>query len=238
MISSDGYWMWNGTQWVPNPYRPAAAPPMVRPYEPGTDRARLTSIMLAITIASSVLLMAASVALDLTPESNQDSYAELAVGVGLTALLFVGVFIATAVFFCMWLHRVVRNMPALGSTDPRWSPARSVVYCFIPFIWLVHPLWSVLDAWRGADPSGRWLNGAARKSISPPGLFAAWWATWLIGNFAFNGSSRLTGTPAAVLEVLGGLFTVAAGWLCILVVREVTARQERKNQLIATGQLV
>jgi hypothetical protein len=42
---------------------------------------------------------------------------------------------------------------------------------------------------------------------------------------------------ANVVSVLGSLVLAAAAALAILVVREVTARQDRKNELIATGQL-
>jgi len=41
-----------------------------------------------------------------------------------------------------------------------------------------------------------------------------------------------------VFDVVGGSVQIVAAVLCVMVIREVTARQERKNQLIASGQLV
>ena len=237
-FSPDGYWMWNGAQWVPNPYRPLVAPPAAAPYEPAGPRAGMASILVLSNIAGIVLLAAASLAADLIP--NPDDTQSVIIGLlSLVALIvWLGTLIGAVVFFCMWLHRVVRNMPSLGSPDPRWSPGRAVVYSFIPFISFVHPLWSVLDAWRGADASRRWLDQRARRTLRAPRMVAGWWAAWLIGSYVLNISSRMTGGIAAVLDVAGAIGQIVAAVLCVMVIREVTARQERKNQLIASGQLV
>jgi uncharacterized protein DUF4328 len=238
-ISPDGYWMWNGAEWVPNPYRPAAPPPVSRPYESAAFRASVLTILLAVNIAGTVLLTVATVIDDLNPSPGDEQMAAVIAALTLlAAVAWLATFIACIVFFSMWLHRVVCNMPQVGAPDPRWSPARSVVYCFIPILNLFHPLWSVLDAWRGADASRRWLDRASRRAIRPSLLFAGWWIAWLVGNYSFNISARLSGTAAATLDVVGGLGICVAAVLCILVVREVTARQERKSQLIAGGQLV
>jgi hypothetical protein len=237
-ISADGYWMWDGAQWVPNPNRPVAVPAPAAPYESARFRAGVTSTLFAANVVGVVLITAASLALDLITAPNDQQ--TLVIG-GLTLialLLWVGTFIPAAVSFCMWLHRAVSNMPALGAPDPRWSPTRAVVYCFVPFVWLVHPLWSVLDAWRGSDPTRRWLDRGMRRSISAPPLLFVWWGSWLIGNYVFSIGTRASGQGAAVFDLVGGACLAAAAVLGILVLREVTARQEGKNHLIASGQLV
>jgi hypothetical protein len=235
-FSPDGYWMWNGAQWVPNPYRPLAAPPPADPFQPAEFRAFVTTVLLVANLISVVLFTFAIVIGDLSPSAADNLL--IAFFVLFAVAAWLATLVAAVVFFCMWLHRVVRNMPALGAPDPRWSPARSVVFCFIPIVNWFHPLWSTLDAWRGADPSRRWIDQATRKTIRPPAAFTTWWATWLIGNYAFNISARLNGNAAALFDVLAGACLVAAGLFCITIVRDVTARQERKNQLIAGGQLV
>ncbi len=237
--SPDGYWMWNGTQWIPNPYRPVAPmPAMAAAYQPAGFRASVTSILLLANVVGVILLTVFNVTNDLVSSPNDNQAILIGVLALLAVVVWLGTFIASIVFFCMWLHRVVANMPALGAPDPRWSPARSVVYCFIPIVNWFHPLWSTLDAWRGADSSRRWIDRGSRRTIRPPGLFVAWWVTWLVGNYSFNISGRLSGAGAVAFDVVGGLALCAAAGLCILVIRDVTARQERKNQLIAGGQLV
>lgn len=235
-ISPDGYWMWNGTQWVPNPYRPVAAPAPSVPYESAGPRAGTASILLYSSIAGIVLLTAGNVAIDLAPNAS-DNLAISALAL-VAFVVWFGTLLGAIVFFCMWLHRIIRNMPSLGAPDPRWSPARAVVYCFIPFVWFVHPLWSVLDAWRGADASRRWLDRGTRRTLGAPGLLAPWWATWLIGNYVTNIGARFNGSAGVVLDVMGSANQIAAAVLLVMVIREVTARQERKNELITSGQLV
>ena len=145
--------MWNGMQWVPNlppaPVQPTGVP-WAKPYESGHFRATMASIFLGINIIGLVLLIVFDVVQILqvsSPASPGDAQVIL---LGLLALLalvvFFGSYIASIVFLLMWLHRVVRNMPALGSFDPRWSPSGAVVRCFVPFMNLVHPLRSTLDA--------------------------------------------------------------------------------------------
>ncbi|HET7339114.1 MAG TPA: DUF4328 domain-containing protein [Candidatus Dormibacteraeota bacterium] len=237
-ISPDGYWMWDGTQWVPNPYRPAAAPPMAAPYESAASRAGIASILLYANIAGIVCLIVDGLLIDLM--SNPNDTQSLVIGLWslVTLVVWLGTQIAAIVFFCMWLHRVVRNMPSLGAPDPRWSPARAVVFCFIPILNWFHPLWSTLDAWRGADASRRWLDLPSRRQLRPPTLIGYWWAAWLGGSLVLNIGSRLSGPIAAVFDVAGGAVQIVAAVLCVMVIREVTARQERKNRLIASGQLV
>lgn len=230
--------MWDGTQWVPNPHRPVAAPPAAAPYESAGSRAGFASILIYSNIAGIVFIVADSLLIDLIPNPNDTASVIIALWSLVALVVWLGTWVAAIVFFCMWLHRVVRNMPALGAPDPRWSPARSVVYCFIPFVMWVHPLWSVLDAWRGADTSRRWLDRTARRAIRSPQLIVWWWVAWLFGSYVLNIGSRLSGGVAAVFDCLGGIGQVAAAVLCVMVIRQVTARQEHKNALIAGGQLV
>ena len=228
--------MWNGTQWVPNPYRPVPVAPTAAPFESAAARAGIASILIYASIAGIVLLVAASVVIDVVPNPN-DNLAVSALSL-IAFVVWLGTLVAAIVFFCMWLHRVVRNMPSLGAPDPRWSPARAVVYCFIPFIWFVHPLWSVLDAWRGADTSRRWVDKATRRTMRAPQLLIAWWVAWLAGNYLSNIGSRFNGSVGLVFDVIGGAAQIAAAVLVVMVIRQLTARQDRKNELITSGQLV
>jgi hypothetical protein len=169
--------------------------------------------------------------------------------VGLLALamlvVYFGSLVPAIVFFCMWVHRVVRNMPALGAFDPRWSPAGAVGRCFIPFLNLAHPMSGTLDAWRGADPVRRWIDVGARRQIRPPLFIIGWWSLWLIGNWMSAIGSRIANSAdtasqatGAWISVAGAVLVMGAGVLAIITVRQVTTRQDSKNELIATGRLV
>jgi hypothetical protein len=249
-ISPDGKWLWNGTEWIANTAAPVAVAPLpvpwARPYESAHQRATLVTIFL---LASTVGLVALGgftlLATGAGSAASSDAQAVL-VGVGalLVLVVYFGTLIPSIVFFCMWLHRVVRNMPALGSWDPRWSPAGAVWRCFIPFLNLAHPMSGTLEAWRASDSSRRWINVVERKAMKVPGVIIGWWSLWLIGNLVSNIGNRLTSNKdsgaVAVgdsLIVVGNLLLIGSAVLAVLVVRAVTARQDRKNELIASGQL-
>jgi hypothetical protein len=219
---------------------------LAHPYESARGRATLATIFLFANLVATVIGIAFDfVEISFGAANPTDNHALIA---GLAALVFLvaylGTFIPAIVFFCMWVHRVVRNMPALGALDPRWSPAGAVWRCFIPFLNLAHPMSGTLDAWRGSDPARRWINVTDRKAIAVPVLIIGWWACWLIGRVVSTVASRLTNgsDPRTVLvgywiDVPASLMLIAGAVLAVLVVREATARQDRKNDLIASGQL-
>ena len=250
-ISPDGRFLWNGTQWVPY-QAPAAAPsaaPWARPFESAGLRANLLTICLAANAAALVI----GAAFDVTDinyfQQGSPSSGALAIADGVLALVYLlayyGTFIPSVVFFAMWVHRSVRNMPALGSWDARWSPSGAVWRCFIPIFNLVHPLRSAIDAWKASDPTGRWLTLPARNAIATPAIFGLWWAVWLIGGVLSRLAFRLstaadTGTQVAgaTLDLVSTIPLLASAVLAIMVVRQLTQRQDQKTALIASGRLV
>jgi Domain of unknown function (DUF4328) len=250
-VSPDGKWLWNGAEWVPNVPAVTQGPsavPWARPYESARFRAMFVTIFIAVNIVG--LLLLAIVDLLLPGRESQASAVDQTrvIVVGLLALVvvivYIGSLIPAIVFFCMWVHRVVRNMPALGAFDPRWSPAGAVGRCFIPFLNLAHPMSGTLEAWRGSDPSLRWIDVGTRRRIRPPLFIIGWWSLWLIGNWVSGIGTRIgTSTdpaaqaPSVFITVAGTVLVMGAGALAIVTVRQVTARQDRKNELIASGQL-
>jgi uncharacterized protein DUF4328 len=219
-----------------------------RPYESARFRATMATIFLGASAVGILLLIAFDgmvIAGGGSIGTGTDAQVLVEGVVALVALVaYIGSFIPAIVFFCMWVHRVVRNMPALGSPDPRWSPAGAVGRCFIPFLNLIHPLRSVLDAWRGSDPNTRWTYLQTRVSLGTPTLITGWWAAWLVGGWVSNIGGRMSSgndpsivIPGAWVSILGSLILIGAAVLAILVIREITARQEQKNDLIASGTL-
>jgi hypothetical protein len=250
-VSPDGHWRWDGAQWVPNVTAVTQGPaalPWARPYESAGFRATFVTIFIAVNIFGLALVAAIDVLAPAAQSQASNAGDTQTILVGLlalvTLLVYFGSLIPANVFFCMWVHRVVRNMPALGAFDPRWSPSGAVVRCFIPFLNLAHPISSTLDAWRGSDPGRRWIDVAARKKIAPPLFMIAWWSLWLIGNWVAAIGVRVgtnadasTQSVATSISVAGAVLVMAAGVFAIITVRRVTAQQDQKNELIATGRL-
>ena len=236
-VSPDGRWIWNGMQWVPNVPPPIPPGPLARPFESARYRSTWAAALLGGTVLGLLLLMTWDV-LDATHTSPADAFTFVDAVDLLAVVVFYGAYLGAIVTFSMWVHRVVRNMPSLGSLDPRWTPGKAVGFSFIPFLNLVHPLWSVLDAWRGSDPTRRLADLATRRAIGAPAVISLWWVCWLGGAFLSRIAFRMSGPGGDAVDLAGNAVLVAAAVFAILVVRNVTARQDRKYELIATGQLV
>jgi hypothetical protein len=247
-ISPDGYWMWNGGQWVPNPYRPMGAPLLARPFESAGFRATMTTVFLianAVGVGLGTSWDFVNISYLQTPAPDQGFTALWGLLALADLVMVYATFIPATVFFSMWVHRVVRNMPALGSPDWRRSPGWSVGSSFIPVVNLAYPYLAVLDAWRASEPGSRWLNLAARKASGVPVLLVGWWSLWLLGVAASRAayflerygdtSGKIAGSFA---DIANAVFLIGAAIVGVAVVRELTARQERKNYMIASGQLV
>src|SRR2546426_9249156 len=104
-VSPDGYWMWNGAQWVPNPYRPAAVTQWARPYESARFRATMTSVFLVANAVALALTTGWDV-LNIAYLQTRNPDATFTLALGLLALVDVGIaygtLIPAIVFFSVW----------------------------------------------------------------------------------------------------------------------------------------
>lgn len=243
-LSTDGRFSWNGVQWVPNPVPYLYA----RPFESPRFRAVFTMVLLAINAFALLVGIFFSFGLLVNAGDLKNGGDTAVIAFGLVALayivLYYGSLIPTIVFFCMWLHRIVRNMPVLGAPDPRWTPGQAVGRCFLPFFNLVHPLYSVIDVWRASDPSTAQAIQPIRLRRRVPVLLIGWWIAWLCGRLLVLISNPMTAATdsgtvvaGAIVAIIANAVTMVAAGLAITVVLELTKRQELKNELIAGGRL-
>jgi hypothetical protein len=163
--------------------------------------------------------------------------------VELASLLQLAVLVVAAVFFVRWVLRGVRNMPALGIENPRWSPRAAGWAWFIPILSLWRPKQVVNDLWRSGDPelayptAGRdWTAGKV------PALVHWWWGVWLVGGLVWRASgqgrddSLESFRSADNADISGNVLLIIAAVLAMAVVRRITARQdERAAGLRAEG---
>jgi uncharacterized protein DUF4328 len=160
----------------------------------------------------------------------------LQLGVGsLQALIYI----ATAVCFLMWLYRAYRNLPSFGtpSQNISYSAGWAVGSFFIPFVNLVVPYRAIKELWRNSSPTNAFLG-----STSPPSWFPLWWLFWLLSNFASNIYFRMAFREDISREVtaIGGVITdaltIIAAIFAIVVVEEITGRQEEASTALGLGQ--
>ena len=205
-----------------------AAVSKVAPFRSAELQARLSTGFLAAYVAGNALFTVAKL-------SGVSSSNVLIAAAGLAFLAVVG---GTIVTICLWTYRVVGNMASLGVSGSPWTAASAVAWCFVPFGFLVQPMWSVLDAWRGADTSAHRIDLGSRMDIKTPRVLIAWWLTWALTVVCILIGSRARGAAASWIGTIAAVGFTAAALLCLLVIRDVTEREQRKHQLIVSGQLV
>lgn len=181
----------------------------------------------AVAFAQRLIVLGSSDAADFRARAGDaDAFVGATdVALGLTVLLVGPVFVT-------WLWRAAKNQQALGRAPERLGPGWAIAGWFIPLANFVIPVLIVQDLWRGSSVSiarddPRW------RIADRSWLVGGWWGLFLVALFAISGEpADSPGLRLAFLEqrnalaLIGSLACVAAAVLGILVVRELSRRQE------------
>ncbi len=145
----------------------------------------------------------------------------------------IGIAVAViAPLFVAWMWRAAKNQQALGRRPERLGAGWAIGGWFVPLANFAIPVLVVQDLWRGSDAAiarddPRW------RIADRSWLVGWWWGMLVVGLLAVSGErADQPGERMAVLEqanvlaLLGSLGTAVAAVLAILVVRELTARQD------------
>ncbi len=136
--------------------------------------------------------------------------------------------VGAAIAVPMWMHRVFRNLPALGAVPGAWSPAWAAGGWFIPLAQYVIPFLVARELWRRVhfDSTPAWA------------LLQLWWAAW-VAAYALQVPSNIAGrfAPAGgdLLGILANLATVAAGVMLIVIIQRVTSRERARYAQLLGG---
>jgi hypothetical protein len=150
---------------------------------------------------------------------------------GFDAFSLVGlVTMAVMVLLIIWMWRSAHNAQALGRVGQRLSPGWAIAAWFIPLAnyVLLYILYS--DLWRSADPSTS--RGDAWRTLPGSWTLRAFWIFYVIGPLMVIAPAVLAVTGVTdesttqTLLIVGGVVGAVAALLNIVVVREITARQE------------
>lgn len=223
-------------------------------YQSATTRSRLVVVGLALWLVSAIALVIVNLLrLDLVNRiaSGQSvsfdeatSSDNLVTGV---ARVGVGVYLLTAIFVLIWLHRVVRNNHASGERYLRFSPAWAVGCWFVPFLNFVVPYQAVREAWGGSDPELPWSTPDTRRRSRGSPLIAVWWLTFIGGSLVGlaaigfgpnSGIDPLTRVRAITyITIVQEAIELAAALLVIAIVARLTARQDQKSEAMMRAAL-
>jgi len=159
---------------------------------------------------------------------------------GSLALTLVLSLFAAVTFIC-WLYRVRTNTDAFGVQGLTWSPGWAIGCWFVPIGNLFIPMAVIGEIDRAsAGQAARVEN----RPIDGRRLFVLWAVFWtlrwvagfatFVGNFAIEGGTSAERTHnaglVAALSFGAGAIDVAAAVIAILLVRRITANQERVLQ--------
>lgn len=220
LYSPDGAWLWDGTRWVPAPRRD---PLWARPYASPDARAAAAVALLGLAVVASAVGFLgggfAYLANLMAPPPTAPEALGLAVELAGNLAWLPGI-VGCAIAVPMWMHRAVRNLPALGATGLGWSPAWAAGGWFVPGAFFVIPY---LVARQLSTHAG----GTARPAWP---LLPVWWAAWLVATVLR--AANLTVESVVVAEVVllpYYLCLVLAGILMIRFVQDVTSRERARQ---------
>ncbi|MEK7817007.1 MAG: DUF4328 domain-containing protein [Actinomycetota bacterium] len=175
------------------------------------------------------------------PQKDINSHAEKTQIFNMVSL---PVALLTAVFFLVWIHRVYRNLRALGARGLKYSSGMAVVNFIIPLIQLYRPFFVMRDIWKASDPGVDPGDGYGWKKAHGSFMINFWWLCFAVGlfiNYAYlvllfvfiskiEAGVFLNMTYAIMFShVLGILATV----MLILMVRSIDHRQDDKSSHMA-----
>lgn len=167
-------------------------------------------------------------------ESNDDRQA-------LVGGIQLAVFGVTALLFLVWIYRAYKNLRAFNVEGLKYSPGWAVGGWFVPILNWWRPYQVMSEIWRGSSPEAVGTNDRTWERIPASPLLGFWWALWIIGGFVGSFLLRSIFSEPEDLEqlrtysvavVVGDGIEIPAAILAILVVSQITSRQEEKNHIL------
>ena len=165
-------------------------------------------------------------------------------------LMFAGLIVLLIIIafpFSTVIHRASRNLPTLKSSGQRYSPDSAVIWFFVPIVNIVKPARSIMELFKGSDPSASVNETEDWKRTGKIPAIAYIWALAWGAAFIFNPIlvQRVFFPPGDTIE--GAISTLqttvwsdailgVAGLFAILMVTALHLRQEARHAKV--GQFV
>lgn len=165
-----------------------------------------------------------------------------AVGVASSLLALIGL-----VLFLLWFYRVYRNLPTLGANQLRFTPGWAVVWWFIPILNFWKPYQVTVEIMKSSDPAIGNTDSETRKGMRRSRLVLTWWVfsfvafgIALAAGLWFGFAETLVGNDPSQtfpvwLSLTVAILVAIDTWLTILVIKEISKRQDRKSKTISSG---
>jgi hypothetical protein len=194
------------------------------PFVSAHKYAMLTILLLMLSIVVTLLAMVSQIT-HLALETDEYGLHRYYVAVGVQMLLFG----ATAVAFCVWVHRVYRNLSVIQLTTPKLTASKAIEGFLIPIINFYHPLDVMTQLWSGSSHSGR--------ERSP--IVLLWWlsflASWLVTLIAAILSVLKVWGPVqeTAWSVVSQVFWLGSSVMAVVMVRAIDVMQRERVEMVA-----
>ncbi len=202
-------------------------------------------LLIVGAFATGMSLLAEAISLALPPLTEEQDLGDNPMGVLMVFLIFLLavlefiIYVATVVFFLMWLYRAHNNLRAFNQWNRlEYSAGWAVGSFFIPFVNLVVPYRAVREVWEKSVPPDQ----AHLAEPGSPASFPLWWLFWLLSSFANNISMRLAfnenvpESTATVVSIIASALSIVAAVFAYQVVDVIDMRQEETSARVNLGQ--
>jgi hypothetical protein len=209
-------------------------------YNPAIDtsfyRLRRTSKWLIAFLIASIILSivqtsiayafhdSLNIALD-DPVGQVDTFL---VSFGSLVLVNYAILIIWAVIFLFWFYKAYKNFGALGIRSWKYSPRSAVIFFFVPIANLWIPYIIAKEIWNYSDTGSLLSEEPWNYKSKRSEIVTLWWITGVIS----VGLSILASFGFVIIEGLVEALNIASLIFLIIMVKEVTRRQEAKYNMI------
>jgi hypothetical protein len=209
-------------------------------YNPARDtsfyRLRRTSKWLIAFLIASIILSivqtsigyafhdSLNIALD-DPVGEVDTFL---VSFGSLVLVNYAILIIWAIIFLFWFYKAYKNFEALSVRSWKYSPRSAVIYFFVPIADLWIPYIIAKEIWNYSDTGSLLSEEPWHYKSNRTEIVTLWWITGVIS----VGLSILASFGLVLIEGLVETLNIASLIFLIIMVKEVTRRQEAKYNMI------
>ena len=210
-------------------------------------RATVLKILLIVgALGAAMSLLAETLSLAFPPLTDDQELGDnpmgavLVLAVFLLAVFELIIYLATIVFFLMWLYRAYDNLRALNpSRRLDSSPGWAVGSFFVPIINLFVPYRHVKEVWQKSGPA----DEALLYEPGPPATFSIWWFFWILASISGNISMRVSldenvsVSTATMISIVASALSILAAVFAYLVVHAIDKRQEETSGRAKLGNI-
>jgi hypothetical protein len=153
-------------------------------------------------------------------------------------------FVITALFFCIWIYRAHKNLPALNAYHLKYTPGWAIGWYFIPILWWVYPYRVMREIWQASDPRGDVLDVNAWQNAPVSPLVGGWWAFYVIASIVATAARVHVGGAEDFDDILTGSYLYLAydiafiitAILAIMLIFNIDRRQREKHNSLTAYQ--